>query len=61
MLDVYVPVTFGSFLAMFLHASIPPFLRRGFPVLLGDLNDNMPKICRNRSRESPHCDTEGLC
>lgn len=50
MLDVYVPVTFGSFLAMFLHAFIPPFLRRGFPVLLGDLNDNMPKICRNRSR-----------
>ena len=29
--------------SMFLHASIP-LLRRGVPVLLGDLNDNMPKI-----------------
>lgn len=45
--------------SMFLHAPIP-LLRRGVPVLLGDLNDNMPKIWRNRSRESPHCDTEGL-
>lgn len=45
--------------SMFLHASIP-LLRRGVPVLLGDLNDNMPKIWWNRSRESPPCDTVGL-